>query len=121
MGLFNIKEPVKKADTQVICDLDSIVEKRSAFTLRGQTHYIDPITTEKFINFVTKLSDISKIKEDAAKVRDTYLEMIRGVCSTISKEDIDSLTHAQSIMLFAAICDKVMGKSPMNEDEKKNS
>lgn len=121
MGLFQIKEPARKPDVDIICDVDSIVERRAGFTLNGQTHYIDPITTEKFLRFVTKLSEITAVKDDPKQVRDKYLEMIQSVCSTVSSRDIDRLTHAQSIMLFAAICDKVMGKKPMTEDEKKNS
>jgi hypothetical protein len=118
VGLFALKEPVKGSNAEIICNVDSIVEKRAAFILNGRTHYIDPITTEKFIAFVTKLGEMADIKEDAHKVRDKFLEMIRSVCSSVSKSDVDGLTQMQSISLFCAIRDKVMGKTP--EDEKKN-
>lgn len=123
MGLFAIKEPLRKPDSKVdiICDLDSVVEKRAAFTIRGKTHFIEPITTKLFIDFVSKLSEISKIKDDADLVRQGYYDMIRGVCKSITMDEINTLTHAQSIMLFGAICDKIMGRKPMSEEEKKNS
>lgn len=121
MGLFALKEPVKQLDAEVICDLDSIIEKRAVCTLNGKQHYVEPVTNARFIEFSMKLAEIAKIKDDPKKVLGIFQEMISSMCPTISKDEINALTQAQSIMLYAAITDKVMGRSPMSEEEKKNS
>lgn len=119
MGLLNFREPKKAAapETQIICDLDSVVEKRAAFTLEGVTHYVNPVTTQNFVIWVTKLAELKK-EMDAESVKQKYFEMINFMCPTVTMKMINKLTQAQCVMLFAAICDKVMGKQP--EAEKKS-
>lgn len=118
MGILNFREPKKAApDTQIICDLDSVVEKRAAFTLDGVSHYVNPVTTQSFVVWVSKLAELKK-ESDPEAVKQKYFEMINFMCPTVTMKMINKLTHAQSVMLFAAICDKVMGRQP--EAEKKS-
>lgn len=118
MSLFGLREPQKKApEAEIVCDLDSIVEKRAAVVLGGVTHFIRPVTTQNFVVWVTKLAKLKQLS-DPGDIRDLYFEMTSDMIPSITKEVVNGMTQHQCVALFAAICEKVMGKTPETEEKK---
>lgn len=119
MGVFNLKS--KAAQVEVMCDLDHVIEREIGFVFKGETHYLEPITTERFIRFAKGLIEIQKEQESADRVMELYLAMIQSVCKSFTAEHVKQLTQAQAIVLFTHIANKIMGRSEREtEDEKKN-
>lgn len=106
--------------SNLIADLDSIVEEKIMFKLHGKQHFIAPISTIEFFKFAEKLAAFNALRDKenikGEELVNGYFEVISSVCNSINIDDIEKCTSAQIGALFQLVLDKVMGRLT---DEKK--
>lgn len=111
-------------DTDLISDLDALVEKPIAFRLFGKNHVIKPITTEDFFKVTNALNSLDEMKRTGTYTEgdliDSYAELFCSVCDTITKEDIRTkMAQPQIVALLALIIDAITGKAHQDIEKKK--
>lgn len=122
MGLFDLKPSRKHAqdttDVEIISDLDKMVARRIGFRWNGKVHFIAPMELETFLVTMNELQSFSKTMIKAQKGEITFRDCMKdihrtvaSVCSTISLDDLMSMTFAQVNALNALIVKTVTGEA----------
>jgi hypothetical protein len=110
----------REAMSNLIADLDSLIEEKVVFRLHGNQHFISPISTLEFFKFAERLAVLNSLRDKenikGDELVNSYYEVISSVCPSISIEDVEKCTSAQVGALFQLVLDKVMGRLT---DEKK--
>lgn len=122
MGLFNSKPARQQAiqsTANVIADLDALVAERVAFRFKGQAHFIEPVTTKEFYQYVNASNQVLNVIRDpqatATQVIDAAHRVIASVCKTISREDVENMTQPQIGALLTLVVETVTGKSQVEK------
>ena len=101
--------------TDVVADLDALIEQRVSFKLHGKVHEIKPISSKDFLIFTNNLSKLMELKDknkiEAEELIEKYHGLISSLCDTIKIEDIESMTQPQVGALFQLLLDSVTGKA----------
>lgn len=132
MSLFNLKtgRQLEKPEAQVVSDLDAMVAQSVAFKLHGKIHNIKPISVKEFYAFTNAMLSIQGLETaehvTPAQIIDLYATLIRSVCDTVTRHDIEQMTQAQCGALLNLIVECVTGKAHAQGDgtgseQKKNT
>jgi hypothetical protein len=125
MGLFNLRtgKPVDGPEATIVSDLDAMVANPIAFRLHGKVHHLNPVTVKEFFAYSNALLSIQTLqsKSDLSdeEIVDLYAKLIQSVCTSITKDDVKNLTHAQATALLNLIIEHITGRAHVSEDEKK--
>jgi len=128
VGLFSIKtkKQVDGPEAVLVTDLDAMVANPIAFRLHGKIHHLRPVTTKEFFAYSNAILALDRMKDDSKmtddEILDSYLKLIQAVCSTVTFDDVRSLTHAQASALIKLVIDHVTGRviETPEPDQKKN-
>lgn len=103
-----------------IADLDALIDTPLSFRLHGRVHTLEPVRNIVFLRFINGLNQVYKDVESkdigADAFQETVLKLFQSVCPTITKEDIDKNTQAQTAALFSLVVDHIQGRT---QDDKK--
>lgn len=125
MSVFNFKPARPTAESDIISDLDALIEKPIGFTFQGKTHVINPITTATFFKVANALSAMDALKNKGDYSKDdlvgVYLGVFSSVCDTIGRKEIESMTQAQAGALLQIILDCVVGKAQVERASVENT
>lgn len=129
MSVFNFKPArTKVQDTDIVSDLDALIEKPIAIKLLGKIHVIKPINTATFFQVTNALAKMDAMKNEPNYTKDqlidSYTMIFSSVCDTIGKEEIECMTQAQVGALFKIVLDTITGKAHIDaaaESEKKKT
>lgn len=107
-------DQVSTQDIELVRDLDAIVQKPRAFTLQGQRHIIEPITTQAFMEASAAFATIEHMQKskqplEPEKVIDAYFQLFRSVCKTMTMEIVRKMNLAQCAGLYAEILSHITG------------
>jgi hypothetical protein len=104
-----------------ICDLDALVDTSLSFRLHSNVHKLLPVSNIVFLRFVNGLSkiqqDVNNKQIGAEEFQAEMLSLFQSVCPTITKQDLENNTQAQTAALFSLIIDHVQGRTA--DDKKK--
>jgi hypothetical protein len=126
MGLFSLKtgKAVDGPEVSVISDLDAMVADRVAFRLHGKVHYIRPISVKEFFAYTNALVAIQSLEKaetiEANHVVELYHGLIKSVCESVTKKDVQDMTQPQVAALIQLVSDCITGKAHVGATEKKN-
>jgi hypothetical protein len=129
MALFNFK-PARSVevpdDCKIVTDLDKMVSQKIAFKWNGSTHFINPISTETWLDFLNAMAGLSMALESVRKgEKDSQDKLLKQygcifslVCDSIKPEDVYNMTQHQVAALMNVIT-KCLSGEPFVENEKK--
>lgn len=107
---------VEPEETDDLCDLDVLQDRKTRFKLFGRWRTVEPITNRTFVAFWTASKEYEKGEHDSA----SYLRIIQTVCKDISLEEIERMTVVQQANLITHITGKIIGRNITEDLEKKN-
>lgn len=117
-------------ETKMVADFDRMVSCRVAFVLNGRTHYINPVETEKYLQFVVETEKLDEILKKARRgelkdkrsLYDQYGAIFNLMCDTLDASDVYEMTDVQIGAVVNLIRECVSGKAfVLSEDEKKKT
>jgi hypothetical protein len=130
MSLFNLKtgKPIEMPESQVVSDLDAMVAMPVAFRLHGKVHYIKPISVREFYAFTNAMISLQGLEKaehvTPQQIIELYFNLIRSVCDSVARPDVEKMTQAQCGALLNLIVECVTGKAQVEKEagaeEKKN-
>lgn len=122
--MLSVFKPARAAaieETDELCDLDALQDRRVSFVLHGRRHVLLPITTERFMNFWGATIEYRKgITATAKDENVAYLAMIEPLCDTLTLADVGSMEVMQKATLITHLTSKIVGKNLTEAIEKKN-
>lgn len=123
MRLFPARDNARVDDVEVFSDLDAMLTESISFRFCGRIHKIDPITTQKFAEFVdaqSRLDELSKTgKMTPTECIDACFKVIQSVIPSITLEDIEKAQQHQVVAIFEMIRKTITGE--IYEEEKKKT
>lgn len=109
----------QKQKSDLVADLDALLDESIGFRLHGKDHDIRPISAKEFFKFTNayaRLSELSETKEiPAEKLIEGYYEVFSSVCDTITLEDVKQMSLAQVGALFQLIIETVSGRAQVDQ------
>ena len=123
MGIFKPARALGNKDDDVLCDLDAIIDRKACVVLQGRRHYIEPITTEKFLEFWRALQEFkAKPQEDKDAANRAYLCVVNVVAPSFTLKELERLTLVQKGLLLQSLSAKITGNESLFSaaGEKKN-
>lgn len=111
----------------VYVNLDKLISDPLPFRLHGKVHTLKPVSTKEFYHLTNSLAHLYTLRDQnkevkAQEVIDAYYEVIKSLCDTITKEDIQKMTQAQIGAMYALILEHAHGRTEQvdqNELKKK--
>ena len=127
MGLFKPARQAETKETKTVVDLDELVSRRVSFVWHGKTHYINPITTIQYLEFIESSARVQAILADKDLPRaqregmlyDEYGKIFALVCDTMKPSDARRMTMHQMGVLLGVIRSLLGGEEFAPEVKKK--
>lgn len=118
MKLWNKIMPSRAAarDVGVYANLDKLISEPLPFALNGKVHYLRPVTTGEFYDLANAIFEFNNLSNketdiDRNAVVDRFYDIVKSLCSTISRKDVEGLHPMQLGALYTLITQHATGKS----------
>jgi len=118
--MFKFWTKIKPARAQamdgVYANLDKLIADPLPFALNGKVHYLRPVTTGEFYDLANAIFEFNNLNNknteiDRDAVVDRFYNIVKSLCSTISRKDIEGLHPMQLGALYTLITEHATGKS----------
>ncbi len=113
----------RRAEVEVVTDLDAILTREVAFRFQGRTYLIPPMPVSQFLQATGALAkcDLLRKKEEVSKdeLLDAYHAVFQAVVKGGVKRDVlEKMSVQQIAALYNLVLEQIMGKAFLDGEKK---